>query len=522
MNKNANKSVFRSLIFISLVVFFLYCFPNSTGSDNLAMVRIFEPDEAAVLPVLQKMVTPKDNFVDFIKGFVFYEYYFYGFPFFGLSALVLLPFQWLGQIDNTPMTMLALRQIISVLPMLVALLILVYMQDGFRTYRSILLYVFLLSVPAVIKNGLWLHPDGMVLLLSVLVLYFLWKDERRLGKNFYIASALCGILIATKLVGAFFFLAVGVTVIWSLIEKKSTWKKAILSSAKFIFVMAFFFILSNPFLLSKWGRIEYITTAKKQASFLSEGYGVVYGKGLRSLWPILKSCYGGAIFLIATLFISIISIFNSKQPFLHTLILSWFIPLTIYVFFFTHFKYQYWLPVAIPLYSNWILIFPEEFRFPFKKQKILSLILCSIFVVQFAFFTISDVKILSSQITREENNASILFYERVKVILGEKTQESLHVYFDYRLYVPDDNAWIKETSYDLLTYFFVQEKEFDVLLLQKQRIMDYLQEGIEGIDPKEFELSQQFYRDANEGNLKGYELIYRDETGLIFIKSDKH
>jgi len=281
---------------------------------------------------------------------------------------------------------LALRQIISVLPMLVALLILVYMQDGFRTYRSILLYVFLLSIPAIIKNGLWLHPDGMVLLLSVLVLYFLWKDERRLGKNFYIASALCGILTATKIVGAFFFLAVGVTVIWSLIEKKSTWKKAILSSAKFIFIMAFFFILSNPFLLSKWGRIEYITTAKKQASFLSEGYGVVYGKGLRSLWPILKSCYGGAIFLIATLFISIISIFNSKQPFLHSLILSWFIPLTIYVFFFTHFKYQYWLPVAIPLYSNWILIFPEEFRFQFKKQKILSLILCSIFVVQFAFF----------------------------------------------------------------------------------------------------------------------------------------
>jgi len=369
---------------------------------------------------------------------------------------------------------------------------------------------------------LWLHPDGMVLLLSILVLYFLWKDERRLGKNFYIASALCGILTATKLVGAFFFLAVGVTVIWSLIEKKSTWKKAILSSTKFILVMAFFFILSNPFLLSKWGRIEYITTAKKQASFLSEGYGVIYGKGLRSLWPILKSCYGGAIFLIATLFISIISIFNSKQPFLHTLILSWFIPLTIYVFFFTHFKYQYWLPVAIPLYSNWILIFPEEFRFPFKKQKIPSIILCSIFVVQFAFFMMGDVKILSSQMTREENNASILFYEKVKVILGEKTQESLHVYFDYRLYVPDDNAWLKETSYDLLTYFFVQEKEFDVLLLQKQRIMDYLQEGIEGIDPKEFELSQQFYRDANEGNLKGYELIYRDETGLIFIKSDKH
>jgi len=432
--------------------------------------------------------------------------------------LVLLPFQCLGQINNTQLVMLVLRQVVSVLPMLIALLLLVYLQDGFRTYRSIVLYVFLLSVPAIIKNGLWLHPDGMVLLLSVLVLYFLWKDERRLGKNFYIASALCGILTAIKLVGAFFFLAVGVTVIWSLIEKKSTWKKGILSSVKFIVVMAFFFILSNPFLLSKWGRIEYIATAKKQASLLSEGYGVVYGKGLLSLWPILKSCYGGAIFLIVTLSIAIISIFNSKKPFLHTLILSWFVPLTIYVFFFTHFKYQYWLPVAIPLYSNWILIFPENIRLSFKKQKILTLILSLIIIIQFAFFIDKDVKTISSHLTREENNASILFYEKVKEILGQKTQENLYVYFDYRLYLPDDNAWTKETSYDLLTYPFIQEKDFDVLLLQQQRIMDYLQEGIQGIDPEQFKLSQDFYREANEGNISGYELIYRDQTGLIFMR----
>lgn len=518
MEEKSNKSIRRILILISIVIFILFCFPNATGSDNLAMVRIFEPDESAVLPVLQKMVTPKGNLIDFLKGFIFYEYYFYGFPFFGLSALVLLPFQWLGQINNTQVVMLVLRQVISVLPMLIALLMLVYMQDGFRTYRSIVLYVFLLSVPAIIKNGLWLHPDGMVLLLSVLVLYFLWKDERRLGKNFYIASALCGILTATKLVGAFFFLAVGVAIIWSIVEKRSSWKKAILSSILYIVVMAFFFILSNPFLLSKWGRIEYIDIAQKQANLLSEGYGVIYPKGLASSWPTLKSYFGGVIFLIVTLIISIIEIFHSEKPYRYALVLAWFVPLTIYVFFFIHFKYQYWLPVAIPLFSNWIIVFPENFRIPFKKQKFFSIILCVIFVVQFAFFINSDVEILSSQITREENNASIQFYEKIKKILAEKTQESLHVYFDYRLYLPDDNAWIKETSYDLLTYPFIQEKDFDVLLLQQQRIMDYLQEGVEGIDPEQFELSQQFYRDANAGNLEGYELIYRDETGLIFIQ----
>ena len=411
---------------------------------------------------------------------------------------------------------------VSVLPMLIALLFLVYMQDGFKTYRSIELYIFLLCVPAIIKNGLWLHPDGMVLLFSVLVLYFLWKDERTLGKNFYIAAAICGILTATKLVGAFFFLAVGVTVIWSLIEKKSSWKKAILSSVVFIAVMTLFFILSNPFLMSKWGRVEYFTIAQKQADLLAEGYEVIYAKGLVSLWPTLKSNFGGAVFLSVTLIISFYAIFYSEKKFLHALTLAWFLPLTIYVFFFIHFKYQYWLPVAIPLFSNWNFVFPESFRFSLRKQNILSILLCIVFMVQFAFFIRIDVETVSSQITREENNESILFYGKVKEKLGQKTRESLHVYFDYRLYLPDDNAWIKETSYGLLTYPYIQEKDFDVLLLQQQRILDYLQEGIQGIDPEQFELSQQFYRDANAGDLQGFDLIYRDETGLIFIKSDKH
>ena len=125
MEDYLNKPIKRILILISVVVFILYCFPNATGSDNLAMVRIFEPDEAAVIPVLQNMVTPKGNLADSLKGFIFYEYYFYGFPFFGLSALLLLPFQWLGQINNTQLVMLVLRQMVSVLPMLIALLFLV-------------------------------------------------------------------------------------------------------------------------------------------------------------------------------------------------------------------------------------------------------------------------------------------------------------------------------------------------------------------------------------------------------------
>jgi hypothetical protein len=50
------------------------------------------------------------------------------------------------------------------------------MQDQFRTYRLVLLYLLLLLVPAVLKNSLWWHPDGLVLLFAVLALFFLWKD----------------------------------------------------------------------------------------------------------------------------------------------------------------------------------------------------------------------------------------------------------------------------------------------------------------------------------------------------------
>lgn len=227
------------LFLVIISVFFLVLFGilNNTGSENIAMVRIFEPDEAAVLPVIQDMVTPKANLDSFLRGFVFFKYYFYGFPFFGLSGLVALPFQWAGQSQNIQALSLALRQIVSVLPMLLGVLIIVYLQDGFKSYKSIVLYLFLLIIPATLQNGLWLHPDGLIVLLSSLMLFLLVKDNRSLGKHFFLSAAVCGIMIATKVVGAFFFLAVGVTIIWALVEKKVTWKKALLSSLAYILIL---------------------------------------------------------------------------------------------------------------------------------------------------------------------------------------------------------------------------------------------------------------------------------------------
>ena len=493
---------------------------NNTGSENIAMVRIFEPDEAAVVPIIQEMVTPKANLESFLRGFVFYGYYFYGFPFFGISGLVALPFQLTGQLQNVQSLMLALRQVVSVLPMLIGLLILVYLQDGFKSARSIVLFLFLLIIPATLQNGLWLHPDGLVVLLSSLVLFLLVKDNRSIGKYFFISAAVCGILIATKVVGVFFFLAVGVTIIWALVEKKVKWKKALLSSMVYILILAFFFVLANPFLLSSWARIEYLNVARKQADLLSHGYGVVYETGWKSLSPTLRQYYGEFVFLISTLVLAISGLFNKQRRFLSALILSWFFPLTVYVFFLSHFKYQYWLPVALPLFSSWVVALLDRKSWINLKPaaKIVCMIFLAIFALQTVFFIRQDINIGREHLVREKESPSIGFYRTVSQVLGPALDQPLSVYFDYRLYLPDNNNWQKHTSFELLTYDYVREGNFDILLLQQQRIRDYLQEGLTGIDSDEFERSQVFYRDADVGNIKGYNLIYRDSTGLIFGK----
>ena len=76
-----------------------------------------------------------------------------------------------------------------------------------------MLFVLLVSVPAVVQNNQWWHPDGITFLLVVLTLFFLKRDNLRFGWNFLLAAAMCGIATATKLVGVYFFLAVALTLI---------------------------------------------------------------------------------------------------------------------------------------------------------------------------------------------------------------------------------------------------------------------------------------------------------------------
>jgi hypothetical protein len=516
------KRIFILLLFMAVAAFCLFALPNAVASDNLSMVQIFQPDEAVPLPYVFSMIAPAPTLNLALRHFIFYDYYYYGFPYFALSGLVLLPLQWLGRLGDIPLVMFLLRQLVSVLPMLVALLLLVYMQDGFRTYRSPVLFAFLISVPAVVQSNSWWHPDGITFLLVVLTIFFLKMDNLLFGWNFMLAAVMSGVATATKLVGVYFFLAVGLTLLLGVLMKKATWKRLAAMAFAFLFIMGLSYLIANPFLLSHWARTAYIFIFNKQGLLLEQGYGVVYAKGLLASWPLVHESFGELPYLLFALGVAIWGAWRGPQHLLHALILAWFVPLSVTVFFLTHFKFQYWMPVALPLFSSLVLVLPEKWQIN-RKMRLANIarlaVLLALFA-QFILFVRTDFNIIESRLHRADNNASILFYDKVLAELKPLPDAQLQVYYDYRMYVPGKTGWVTETTYDLLEYGYIQDNHFDVLVLLEQRIRDYLNPNAVGIDPALFARNQQFYRDADNAAVKGYQLIYRDAFGLIYVRDD--
>jgi hypothetical protein len=515
------KRIFGLLLFMAAVAFVLFALPNAVASQNLSMVQIFQPDEAAPLPYVLKMIAPAPTLNLALRQFVFYDYYYYGFPFFAASALLLLPLQWLGHLGDIPLVMLILRQFVSVLPMLAALLLLVYMQDGFHSYRSPVLFAFLLSVPAVVQNNSWYHPDGITFLLVVLTIYFLKRDNLRFGRNFLLAAILSGVATATKLVGVYFFLAVGLTLLLGLLLKKASWKKLLGMAVAFILTMGLAYLIANPFLFSHWARTAYQYILYKQGGLLENGYGVFYAKGLLASWPDVHASFGEVPFLLIALGAAIWGAWRGPQRLLHALILAWFIPISVTVFFLTHFKFQYWMPVALPLISCLVILLPEKWKMDRPRLAWFArLILLLVLFIQFGLFVSSDVQAFNSRMHRQQNSTSIQWYDKVLAALKPLPDAKLRVYYDYRMYVPGKPGWRTDTNFDLLEYGYIQQNHFDVLLLLEQRIRDYLNPNVTGIDPALFARNQQFYRDADNQTITGYHLVYRDSFGLIYVRDE--
>jgi len=143
------------LLPLILAYFILFIFPNAQGAADEHMLFLTSPDENIQYPNLLRMLTPGSTLIESLKHFFNHQHYIYGYPFYFFNALAALPLKIIYGADlaaHTQTLILFLRQGISVLPMLAALVIFTALQTGLRSFwRSAALFLFLAFVPGVFR-----------------------------------------------------------------------------------------------------------------------------------------------------------------------------------------------------------------------------------------------------------------------------------------------------------------------------------------------------------------------------------
>ena len=532
MFKTVPSRVSLILLLISIGYFIAFWPINAQGAQDQYMISVFEPDEFAQYPHPIRMLNqPGDSVMESIHRFTAYEHYYYGYPFYLYSAVVvLLPLKLLG-LASTQNMLLLYRQMVSILPMLAALMLLVYVQTKFKSYlRSTLLYLFLLSIPVVVKNATWWHPDSLVLLFIVLTFYFLDTDGLSFGKNFYFAAVACGLAVATKLIGLFFVFAIPAYLFIGWRAGKLTLGSAIKSALGFVVLMLITFLFVNPFLVFRAEREAAWKIQLAQSEAVSEGFVLSYDKGPVTWLPVLIKNYGGLLFLL-TAFLSLgLGVANKEKRLLNILISIWSLPFAAYLLFFSALKsVHYFMPVLLPVFSALPYIFDWLFPqpLPITKQNALKLsafaLLCFIFLSQIVYNLKYDANIYSDGIHKEADSPALQFFDQLdsnylsQIVLNRQTI----IYRDVRMYVADRPAWKVKHRWGTTDYAYLEKTNPDVIVLWKQRLYDYTNEGAleSALDSDQVSEAVRFYRDALDNNVQGYQLIYENDFGMAYVRA---
>lgn len=380
------QRVLLTLSMVGLAYFALFFYPNSYGAGSDAILLRASGDEYVTYPNVLRILTPGKTFYETRANLFLYEDYHYGYPFYALSALVLLPVRLsygANISQHMQLNLLLLRQFISILPMILAAGLLVFTQTHFQSLlKSTALFIFLLTIRGVVRNHLWWwHPDALAVLFVVLVLFFLDRDRLRFGWNFYLGAFFCGLATAIKLLGLFFFLTIPAYLLIGLLWKRLTLPKAAIASGLFVAVMVGVVVLSNPFLFSEGQRARMLQIQAQKSTELSQGYQhdnpIYYSKGPQWWASTLEKWYAPPLFIIFLLISLIAGCLRGTGAFANRLILSWIIPYSIYLLYFVAVKPDhYWLPVMLPLFSCAFCL-PEKilqrwsiFRSPFFTRAI--------------------------------------------------------------------------------------------------------------------------------------------------------
>ena len=533
MTKPQKRALLLLIIFGGLY-FILFIPPNLTGAKDANMLALFEVDEYAQYSHALGMLTPGETAYQTLRNFLIYLHYFYGYPFYFFSALVLFPIKLIfgaGWQTMTPVIMLVLRQMINVMPMLVSVLLWVWMQTRFRSWwRALGLFVLLLSLPVVVVNNLWWHPDSLVFLFITLTVFFLQRDDLCFGRNFFLAALACGLATGTKHLGLFFVLTVPVYILWGVLSKRLRWGRAFGLGALFVLLMVLAVVVSNPLLLLPLERAEIIAVQKLQ--FQQTSVGILTANQqpfFASGYPEDIRIHYGEVFFLLLAFSSLVAgIVNPQRRLLNVLILTWMIPLTVVILNFGTRRTHYFLPVMIPFFSTFANSF-EPFsssvqntanRFGRWFPKVLMGLYAVLILGQMFLFIRTDKEVYLRTLFREATSASIKFYEQVETnILAKMPEERITAYRDWHIYFPDAPSRRVEMNWNLATYDYIRDLKPNLILLERENILMFARPEVveEAVDPDRMEMVHEFYAAAGRGKLQGYRQVYQSSFGLVFV-----
>jgi hypothetical protein len=532
---NKSTAVLLSLLALGLGIFVLFWFPNSTGARDFNMTYIFEQDEPAQYPHVVRRLEPAETFPKTIYRIFAYQHYYFGFPYYAYSALVLLPVKLFGEWENVSLNMLLLRQFVSVLPMLIAITLLVYLQTRFRSYlKSIGLFLILAAVPGVVFNNMWIHPDSLVFLFIVLTFFFLDKDDLQFGRNFYLAALACGFAVAVKLIGLFFFLAIPYYIFLGWRQGRIDLRKALIVAISFVAIMFSTFVLSNPFLYWASERAFAWKTQSDLHDAMGSGFIVTYNNG-PALWlAVFQKWYGTLPFILFALIAAVIGAFKGERKLLNQLILLWSVPFMSYIAFALVIRAKHFpLPILLPLYSAlpayFVLFAPEKFIQPVgeyvKKNALrlgLTLVGLGIVASQAAFSLGRDVAMIDENIHREETSPALQFYAKIdqdylsKIVLDRQ----LVIFRDWMMYVPTSPRYDDNFKWGVSNYAVATRNNPDLLILNRQHLLDYTQPGqLAGAKDPDFALTVEFYKNALNGTVEGFTQLYQDDFGVVYLRT---
>ena len=358
----AQKKVLLVLLALGMVYFALFIPLNLTGAEDEHTFSIGGGDEYVIYPVVTTMYQPGVTFSASLYHIFIYEDYHYGYPFYALSALVLLPVRLVvGDqfVHLTQVNLLLLRQFVSVLPTILAALVLVYLATRFRKpLAAVGLFVLILTIPGVIRDNhnFW-HPDALNLLFIVLTLYFLDRDRLRFGRNFFLAAVACGLSAATRLYGFFFFLAIAAYLLAGLIKHSISGWQALGKAGLFAGLMVITILFADPFLFSASARTNLVRIMNDKQGEMKYGYNEpdpqqIYRTGWDAWLPFFEEGYAANFFSIFLLVSAIVGIFMGGQRIFNGMLLAWVVVLAGYLVYFVAVKSsQYMLPLFVPFYA---------------------------------------------------------------------------------------------------------------------------------------------------------------------------